>query len=105
MKKTVVLILAVCVLSALKAQTDRGKISISIVNDQQLPLENASVELLKVKDSLLIKIAITDKAGLAVFENIHFGSYLVRVSLVNYATQYSPALELSGTHSNIVVPV
>ncbi|MFI5187821.1 MAG: TonB-dependent receptor domain-containing protein, partial [Chitinophagales bacterium] len=47
----------------------------------------------------------TDKAGLAVFENIHFGSYLVRVSLVNYATQYSPALELSGTHSNIVVPV
>ena len=36
-------------------------------------LENATVELIKAKDSSLVKVAITDKNGIAEFEKISFG--------------------------------
>ena len=79
------------------AQTQRGKITVNVVNDLGTVVENATIELRKTKDSSLAKIAITDKYGLAEFENILFGSYFVKASLVNYTPQYSTVFILSVT--------
>ena len=86
------------------AQHQRGIIKINVVNDQGAFVENATVELRKTKDSSLVKVAITDKNGLAEFENILFGSYLVKATFVNYIPQYSPAFILSSEQSLIQIP-
>jgi len=77
-------------------QTSRGKVSVIIVNEQQSALENSNVELLRSKDSGLVKIAIADKNGIAEFENIVFGNYLLRISMIGYDRQYSAGFSLSA---------
>ena len=83
----------------------KGKVSLTIFNDQQLPVENATVELLRSKDSGLVKTALTDKTGLAEFENIGFNSYIIRATVVGFKTGYcnlftinesQPSMELSS---------
>ncbi len=101
MKKAILALFASGVFVFAKAQNDRGSVSVAIVNDQQSPLENATVELLKSKDSSLVKVALTDKKGIAEFENIPFGNYLARATMVNYSALYSSSFELSGNNPTI----
>lgn len=84
--------------------TGRGKIKIIITNEKSIALENATVELIKAKDSSLVKVAITDKTGAAEFEKISFGSYLLKATMVNYGPQYSSVAELSESNEDINVP-
>jgi len=86
------------------AQAQRGSVKVNIVNDQQVALENATVEILNKKDSSLVKAAITDRNGLAELENIRFGDYLLQVSIINYATQYSSPFSLTAEQSLVTVP-
>ena len=91
-----VLATSVCASQALTA----GKIVIAVTDDKSNALENATVELLKLNDSSLVKVAITDEKGIAEFEKIAFGSYLAKVSVVNHALQFSPAIELSASQTS-----
>lgn len=77
-------------------QSSRGKCSVPVVNDQGKPLENVTVQLLRSKDSVLVKAAITDKSGMAEFDNIRFGSYLLKATMVNHTAAYSAAFALSA---------
>ncbi len=89
MRKLLLLLPVLLFSGLLQAQTQRGKVSVAVVNDQQQSLENATVEILRKKDSVLVKAGITDKSGLAELENIRLGDYLLRVSIVNYSPYYS----------------
>lgn len=80
---------------------ERGKITAVILNEKNQPVENATVELLKSQDSSLAKTAISDKNGLAELDQIRPGTYLVRTSCVNYATQYSSVIVLSQEQLNL----
>jgi iron complex outermembrane receptor protein len=82
----------------------RGKITANVASEKNLPLENATVELLKRKDSSLAKMAITDKNGIAEFDNLRPGTYLVKVSFVNYATQFTSLISLGTDQSHIHLP-
>jgi hypothetical protein len=86
------------------SQTQRGKITANVFNDQGASVENATIELRKSKDSSLVKVAITDKNGLAEFENIPFGSYLAKITLINYIPQYSSGFILSAEQSLVQIP-
>jgi iron complex outermembrane recepter protein len=101
--KLILLFVICCLLTILSfAQpVNSGKIKVIIVNDKTVALENATVELLKMKDSSLVKAAISDANGIAEFEKIPFGSYLIKTSIVNYAAQYSPIVELSPSKTSI----
>lgn len=81
--------------------TGRGSIKITVTNETAIALENATVELLNAKDSSLVKVAITDKAGLAEFEKISFGSYLLKATMVNYTSQYSSLAELNASQVDL----
>src|SRR3954470_11811273 len=77
-----------------KAQTaNYGKILVPV----SAATENATVQLLKAQDSALVKVAVTDKDGNAEFEHIPFGSYRVKVSMVNFTTYISKIFELSAS--------
>src|ERR1041384_3221421 len=103
MKKMVIIILTIWTGIILNAQTNHGKVSVAIVNEQQTPIENATVELRKAKDSSLAKIDISDKNGIAEFENILFGKYLLKVSMTGRIAQYSSPFELSADQPQLSV--
>ena len=81
MRRTLLMLIGwCCVLDAGAQASSKGRISITITNEQQGPLENATVELLRSKDSALVKVAITDKSGIAEFENLNAGGYRLRAT-------------------------
>lgn len=72
----------------------RGSIEVSVLNNQKALLANATVELLKAADSVLVKAAVADANGTVVFENIAYGSYLFHVSELNHLSYYSQVFDL-----------
>jgi iron complex outermembrane receptor protein len=89
---------------AMAQDNSRGKVTITINNDRQQPLENATVELLKAIDSSLVKTAISGKNGVAEMDNVRLAVYRVRVSFINHGTQYSEKFNLSATQPSLVLP-
>ena len=92
MQKTVLIILCLISTSILSAQPEArhiDKITVPVVNEQKKALPYATVELLRGKDSVLVKASITDSSGLAIFEQVNDGVYLIRVSIVNYTPQHT----------------
>ena len=102
MKKLITILMMAVTLFAAAQENNKGKITAVIHNNRQAPVENATVELLKAKDSSLVKASLTDKNGLAEFENISFGEYLLKATLINYTPQYA-AFNLSA--AQLQVPV
>ena len=83
--------------------TQRGRITGKVTDEQSQPIHGATAELLRSKDSSLVKVAITDKAGTIEFENIRFGSYFIRVSHINLLKSFSPVIILSAETNAITV--
>ncbi|RYG39700.1 MAG: TonB-dependent receptor, partial [Chitinophagaceae bacterium] len=87
-----------CIMAS--AQEGRGRITIRLHNEKSEPVENVTVELLKAADSALVKANLTDHSGLASFENVVFGKYLLKASHVNYASHYSSIIAVSPSNTN-----
>lgn len=102
MKKICSLLLGMCLTLIAMAQT--GKINISIKNDKGGNAQSVTVELLRSPDSSLIKMAITDKSGLAEFDNIGFGTYFFKATSVNYSAVYSKHFDLTSQEPFITLP-
>ncbi len=75
--------------------SNKGKLSIIISNAQKAPLENATVELCKSKDSSLVKVALSDKNGIAEFDAAP-DNYFCKVTMLNYSPAFSSAMSLSA---------
>src|SRR5579885_3637033 len=93
----------VLVIVTLVSAAQEGKISVRVMRDQQA-LENATVELLKLQDSSLQKVTLTDGSGQAQFEKVPFGKYIIRFTAVNYQSQYSPVFELTEQKKELSLP-
>ena len=89
------LVLSCVLMTSIVFAQQRGKASVTVLNQEKVPVENATAELLRSKDSALVKTAITDKAGLAEFENIGFNSYLIRISASGLNTTYTNIFSIS----------
>jgi len=68
------------------------------------PVENVSVEMLRAADSVLLKTALTDKSGLALFDNVAVGNYMLRATAINFATAYSAPFSITETTLAVTVP-
>ena len=101
--KQLILLLAIVMGYTAQAQQP-GRIKTTVTNDQQTAIENATVELLRSKDSTIVKLALTDKTGLAEFENIQPGNYLLRVSNVSYNAYLSAPFSVTAEQPVITVP-
>src|SRR5436305_11934122 len=85
-------------LSYTQTNNATGNITGSVNDINAKPIEAATATLLKSKDSSIIKLTISDKAGNFDFENIPNGKYLVSVSSTGLETSFSKIFEL--THEN-----
>jgi iron complex outermembrane receptor protein len=86
---------------ATSGQTIKG----NIVDDQSRALSAASVMLKKKTDSAVVKIAVSDKDGNFLFENINPGNYFLNISFVGYAQHFSDPFEVSSTANKTLTPI
>ena len=92
-------------LVSLLAASQRGKLVVSVQNDQKTALEHVTVELLRLKDSAIAKTALTDKSGLAEIDNINPGEYFVKATMVNFTPGYSGPFQVSAENMNVSLPI
>ncbi|MBC7949389.1 MAG: TonB-dependent receptor [Chitinophagaceae bacterium] len=59
------------------------------------PVEFATVQLLSLPDSLLVKGTVTDKRGRYTIDEVQGGSYLVRCSFIGYDVTLSPIFTIA----------
>src|SRR5690349_6945600 len=94
-------LLMMAVISVFVAGAQKGTLKARIQSSQQAPVENATAEIIKLKDSAVVRSGISDKAGLVDIDNIKYGNYLLRVSTVNSETFFSSPFELSETETSV----
>jgi len=83
------------------AQTNNtGTIKVFVKGDRETALENVTVSLLKGKDSLLVKLGITDDKGFVEFDHVLFASYLIKATVANYDNTYSATINDTSLKSN-----
>ncbi|HET9746683.1 MAG TPA: carboxypeptidase regulatory-like domain-containing protein, partial [Chitinophagaceae bacterium] len=70
------------------SQNNTGKLSGSITDESHKPLQAASVSLLRVKDSSLVKVAMTDKEGKYEFDKLAEGKYLLSVTSAGFQRRF-----------------
>lgn len=78
------------------AQT-AAKVTGAVKDEQGKGLQSATVSLLRVKDSSLAKLAVSDQEGQYELINIKPGKYFVSIALVGYAKTVSAAFDLGAT--------
>ncbi|RQP07597.1 MAG: carboxypeptidase regulatory-like domain-containing protein, partial [Parapedobacter sp.] len=88
------LLLTVSVYTKVYAQevTLRG----AVVDERNAPLDLATVNLLRAKDSTVLKTAFPDASGNYVFVNVTPGEYRVSAVLVGYADAVSQVVKITA---------
>ena len=85
------------------SQTNESIVSGSAVDTKKLPVESATISLMRLKDSSVIKIAVSDKAGKFAFTSIPFGSYFTTISAVSFAKTNSPLFVIAENNTAIML--
>lgn len=83
----------------LHAQTIKG----SIKDTDDKPLANATVSVLRIKDSSVAKFEISDKEGKFSIGGLKEGKYLLSVSYVGHVINYSAPFDVIG-ETEITIP-
>src|SRR5436189_1266983 len=65
------------------AQSQAKSVKVTVVNEAQQPLAGATVQLLKM-DSSIVKVQVSDKLGVAEFDDLSENNYLVQVSYTGF---------------------
>lgn len=94
--------LTLILLISLTVAGNAQKIAGSVKDESGLPINGATVSLLKTKDSSTVKLALT-KTGQYEFIGIKEGEYLVHVSNVGFTPLY--AEKINYLQSDVQVPV
>ena len=61
--------------------------------------------MLKAKDSLLVKASIADADGVASFEKLDSGLYLLNISMTGYEKRYATTLHLAAGETKNIEPI
>jgi len=84
----------------------KGKtIKIIVLNDKNLPFENATVDLLYAKNSLHIRSAKTDKKGSAIFNRPVAGNYVFNARAVGYEPHKTTTIKFPSPLSTLTVKI
>jgi hypothetical protein len=78
------------------AQTTRGKISGSILDNTKKPLDGATVILLVAKDSSVVSNQLANADGSFAFQNVKDNTYIIKVTYVGYKNYRSDNIVVGG---------
>jgi iron complex outermembrane receptor protein len=82
-----------------------AKISGSILNEQNKPVEFATVSLLRAKDSSVVKGALGNEAGIYKLDHVPPGNYVIKTTMVGYSKGVSKPVTITPTTTDVTVPV
>lgn len=82
-----------------------AKVTGSLVNEQGKAADYATVSLLKAKDSLVVKGALSNEAGAYSFTGVKPGNYIVKATMVGYTAGISAPVSVTATSTTVSVPV
>src|SRR5947208_12920183 len=85
------------------SQVGAGKISGKIQSANE-GINGATVNVLRAKDSSLVKMAVCDKAGTYEIERIANGQYVLKISAVGYTPFISKPINITTDNSSVIVP-
>src|SRR4051812_45441953 len=102
MKSIALLLLLFISYIAQGQQAANNNVSLKVLNESGTAVEGATAELRKASDSTLVKTAITDQSGMAIFERVRSGIYRIRISMVHATPLITAAFELKD--KNITLP-
>ena len=105
MRKILTLLaLTLTVLSvASNAQVSNGSISGTVIDGSTKTIESATITLLRVKDSSVVKMSVADKTGKYVFEAVPEGKYFVSISAVGHTKGFSETFDVTATNPSVSV--
>ncbi|WP_207493239.1 outer membrane beta-barrel protein [Aridibaculum aurantiacum] len=78
-----------------------GRLVITIHNTDNTPLEGATVELLRAADSVLVRSAVSDRAGIADLERIPEGTYHARVTMTGFAVTKAGPISITKEQPDV----
>jgi iron complex outermembrane recepter protein len=100
MKHTIQLIVLSLVFITARAQQTNNNFTITVLSETAQPLANTTVELFS--NSKLIKAAISDAKGIAIFEKIAAGNYNFTISHTGYKIQSTAAFNFPATNTTTI---
>jgi iron complex outermembrane receptor protein len=83
----------------------QGKVSGSLQDEQGKPMDYATVSLLRAKDSSVVKGALSNDAGLYIFEHVNTGNYIIKSTAVGFEKATSQVFSLSESLPGFTVPL
>ncbi|WP_207493818.1 outer membrane beta-barrel family protein [Aridibaculum aurantiacum] len=86
------------------AQVGTASISGKIVSGNE-GVNGATIAVLKLKDSSVVKMAVGDKTGAFELEKLAPGEYLLRASAISYANYLSEAIVLQPNQKLVIAPI
>lgn len=101
MKKLLITLISAAFAFNCMAQTTATKISGSIVDTKNAPIEFATVALVNSKDSSITNVEVTDADGIFTLNNMPYGEYYAEISFVGYSTNRSPLFSISSKNTSI----
>ncbi len=90
MKKLFTIIMGFAFFSSVYGQ----KITVKAINEDASIVEYATVALMNAADSAIVKGEITNEDGVAIFENLAKGQYIIRTSFVGLADHWSEVVNI-----------
>jgi iron complex outermembrane recepter protein len=85
---------------------DSARVIVRIVDatDEKVGIEFATAVLMKAKDSTIFKATNTNGFGGAMFNNVPFGNYYVKVMQVGFVPNFSQSFTLSEANKELRLP-
>ncbi len=89
------------------AQSIKPQISVtgSLIDEKSKPVDFATISLLRMPDSTIIKGTLTNETGIFTLTNITVGTYVIKASNVGYQTLTSGPFLISEGSSIIIPPL
>src|ERR1700741_5091374 len=84
-------------------QAKIGKISGTVIDGNVKTIESATIQLLRAKDSSVVKMSVADRSGKFEFDNIAEGKYLVAISAVGHTKGYSETIEITTAKPSVAL--
>jgi outer membrane receptor protein involved in Fe transport len=85
------------------AQNTTYQVSGMVQDPTGKTIEAATINLLRARDSSIVKLAAADKNGQYAFEVPLDGKYLIMASAVGYAKLYSPLFEVNASNPTVTI--
>lgn len=95
------LLLGIALMTSSYGQTKTGKVSGTVIDGNTKTIESATITLLRVKDSAVIKMSVADKTGKYQFDGVPAGNYFVSITAVGHNKGYSESFQVTDEGNTV----